>query len=244
MQNFAANLGGMITPFGNPQNLYLYSYFDIPTTEFFQIMFLPFIASTVLILLCCLFVKKEELILKEAAGYQLKTKKMVTYLGLFLVSILIVLRVVPYELGTLFIVVVLYFMDKRALINVNYPLLLTFCAFFVFSGNLARIPAVSQFFYSILPKSPILIGVLLCQVISNVPGAVLLSRFTTDYATLLVAVNIGGCGTLIASLASVITFSEYKKNNPTKVKSYILQFTAFNFGFLSILLLIQQLIEF
>lgn len=241
MQNIAANLGGMITPFGNPQNLFLYSYFNIPTATFFRIMVLPFLVATLLIILCCLCVKKQPLTLQKEHRYQLPIMKMLIYTVLFVCSILIVFRIVPYELGMLLIIVALFFMDKKALTDINYPLLLTFCAFFVFSGNMARIPVVSQFFHSILPKSPLFISAMSCQLISNVPSAVLLSRFTNDYANLLVAVNIGGCGTLIASLASLITFSEYKKHNPTKIKAYIVQFSAFNFGFLAILILVQQL---
>lgn len=240
MQNIAANLGGMITPFGNPQNLFLYSYFNIPTATFFRIMFLPFLVATILIILCCLCVKKQPLKLKKDNMYHLPAKRMVIYTTLFVCSILIVFRVLPYELGTFFIVIILFFMDKRALTDINYPLLFTFCAFFVFSGNMARIPVVSHFFHSILPKSPLIIAALSCQFISNVPSAVLLSRFTTDYANLLVAVNVGGCGTLIASLASLITFTEYKRHNPTLIKSYLVQFLAFNFGFLAILIIVQQ----
>lgn len=241
MQNSAANLGGMITPFGNPQNMFLYSYFNIPTSEFFRIMLLPFVASTLLIASCCLFVKKEALTLKEESNFQLQTKRMLVYIALFALSIMIVFRVLPYELGILLIVVALFFLDKKALLHINYPLMLTFCAFFVFAGNMARIPEVSQFFHYYLPKNPLLFTSLSCQLISNVPCAVLLSRFTSDYATLLVAVNIGGCGTLVASLASLITFSEFKKNHPTKVVSFLLLFSILNFAFLAILLMVQRL---
>ncbi len=242
MQNTAANLGGMITPFGNPQNMFLYSYFNIPTSEFFSIMLLPFIASTLLIAICCLFVKKEALMLKEESNYQLQTKRMLIYMVLFLLSILIVFRVLPYQIGILLILAALFFLDKKALSHINFPLMLTFCVFFVFAGNMARIPEVSQFFHHYLPKNPLLFGALSCQVISNVPCAVLLSRFTRDYDVLLVAVNIGGCGTLIASLASLITFSEFKKNHPTKVASFVAIFSVINIVFLAALLLVQFLL--
>lgn len=239
MQNIAANLGGMITPFGNPQNLYLYSYFQIPTVEFFQIMVLPFCVATGLIILCCMFLKPEPLTLKDDSKYEGNVTRTVIYSILFISSILIVFRVIPYLAGTIIITLILLIMDRKAIKEVNYPLLLTFCAFFVFSGNMARIPAVQEFFGWLLPKNPLIIGTLSCQVISNVPSAVLLSRFTEDYRNLLVAVNIGGCGTLIASLASLITFSEYKRNNPNNVKSYVIKFSLFNFGFLITLCLVQ-----
>ncbi len=242
MQNIAANLGGMVTPFGNPQNLYLYSYFNIDTLEFMQIMMPSFLTATALILTICMFVKPTPLTLKNDEDYKLPVKRTVIYSILFIASILIVFRVIPYLWGTLVITVILLFLDRKAIKEVNYPLLATFCAFFVFSGNLARIPAVSEFFSGLLPINTLLFGILSCQCISNVPSAVLLSHFTTDYRSLLPAVNIGGLGTLIASLASLITFSEYKKHNPDKTKKYILMFSAINFGFMAVLFVVQSLI--
>lgn len=242
MQNIAANLGGMVTPFGNPQNLYLYSYFSIDTMEFVQIMLPSFLAATVLIVLCCLFVKPTPLTLKKDEHYVLNKKRTLIYSVLFIASILIVFRIFPYTWGTLVITVILLLLDKDAIKEVNYPLLATFCVFFVFSGNMARIPAVSSFFEYLLPKNTLLFGILSCQFISNVPSAVLLSHFTTNYASLLPAVNIGGCGTLIASLASLITFSEFKKHNPDKVKGYILKFSLINFSFVIVLYVLQSVI--
>ena len=243
MQNIAANLGGMITPFGNPQNLYLYSYFNIPTGEFFRIMVVPFVVATLLIVICCLCVKREPLTLESDIHYTFDKQRIFLYSILFVCSIAIVFRVIPYLIGTLTITAVIFLLDKKALKGVNYPLLLTFCAFFVFSGNMARIPAVNEFFGWLLPKNTLLFGALSCQFISNVPSAVLLSHFTMDYPDLLVAVNIGGCGTLIASLASLITYSEFKKNQPEKTKRYVIAFSLLNFGFLAILLLIQMVVD-
>lgn len=242
MQNIAANLGGMVTPFGNPQNLYIYAYYNIGTLEFMKIMLPSFIAATVMILGICLFVKPIPLTLKKDHSYVLDKKKTVIYSILFICSILIVFRVIPYLIGTVLITLALYMMDKDSIKEVNYPLLGTFCAFFVFSGNMARIPAVSAFFEYVLPQNTLLFGILSCQFISNVPSAVLLSHFTTDYASLLPAVNIGGCGTLIASLASLITFTEYKKHNPNKTKSYVMKFSAINFSFVIVLFILQTLI--
>ena len=239
MQNIAANLGGMVTPFGNPQNLYLYAYYQIGTIEFMGIMLPSFIVATVLILAVCLFVKKTPLSLKHDDGYVLDKNRTILYSALFVFSILIVFRVVPYVLGTLVVVLVLLFMDKAALKEVNYPLLLTFCVFFVFSGNAARIPAVNELFSVLLPQNPLLFGILSCQCISNVPSAVLLSHFTMDYASLLPAVNIGGLGTPIASLASLITLTEFKKNQPQNVGRYMAMFLGLNVFFIVILYLTQ-----
>ncbi len=235
MQNIAANLGGMLTPFGNPQNLYLYTKFSIPTGEFMGIMALPFVISVALITVCCLiFVKPEPLELKEKccrpSGWRL-----VTYLALFALSIVIVFRVIPYWVGLIVIPLALLFLDRDALRKVDYPLLLTFVFFFIFAGNMARIEPVRALMSLLLEKSTLLFSTLSCQFISNVPSAILLSQFTDNYRELLLGVNIGGAGTLIASLASLITFREYLSHNPGKAGKYIALFSAFNFSFLIIL---------
>ena len=144
----------------------------------------------------------------------------------------IVFRGIPYIAGLIIIPAVLFFMDKKALKMVDYPLLLTFAAFFVFSGNMARIEYVRKLFEFLLEKSTLLFSVLSCQLISNVPSAILLSQFTSNYSDLLIGVNIGGIGTVIASLASLITLREYTSHNPGKSGYYIKMFSAFNFGFL------------
>lgn len=236
MQNIAANLGGMLTPFGNPQNLYLYSYFEIPAGEFVSIMLLPFLISVVLITVCCvIFVKNEPLELKKGSRERPDGKKALLYGVLFALAIAIVFRGIPYYLGLAVIPPVLLLVDRRALKMVDYPLLLTFVAFFIFSGNVSRIPQVRELFEFLMEKSTLLFSVLSCQLISNVPTSILLSSFTENYPALLVGVNIGGAGTLIASLASLITFKEYTSHEPGKAGAYLIKFSAFNFGFLAIL---------
>ena len=235
MQNIAANLGGMLTPFGNPQNLYLYSKFNIPTGEFMSIMALPFAASIAIITICCLFLPRDRLALREACPNRLPVWRTVVYLLLFAFSIIIVFRIIPYWLGLVVIPISLFLLDRKALKDVDYPLLATFFCFFIFAGNMSRIPAVSELFSSLLEKNTLLISILSGQVISNVPSAILLSQFTTDYPALLLGVNIGGTGTLIASLASLISFREYTAHNPGKAGSYLAQFSAYNFGFVIVL---------
>lgn len=236
MQNIAANLGGMLTPFGNPQNLYLYTKFEIPNLEFMGIMAPPFIVAIVLITICCLvFVKPEPLTLTDEEVH-LNPARVGLYLVLFALAIAIVFRGVPYWLGLVIIPLVLFFADRQALKMVDYPLLLTFVFFFIFAGNMGRIDVVREFFSMLLQKNTLLFSALSCQFISNVPSAILLSQFTGNYADLLVGVNIGGTGTIIASLASLITFSEYKKHNPGKAGYYMGMFSAFNFGFLAVML--------
>ena len=242
MQNVAANLGGMLTPFGNPQNLYLYTKFEIPTGEFVATMLPPFLISVALITLCCfLFVKKEPLEI-ESKKISLPKWRTAVYGLLFALSIVIVFRVVPFIVGLIVIPLALLFLDRKALKDVDYGLLLTFVAFFIFSGNMSRIPLVQNLFEGLLEKNTLLVSILSCQVISNVPSAILLSQFTGNYTELLLGVNIGGVGTLISSLASLITFREYVAHNPDKTKKYILLFSAFNFGFLFLLTGIQSLI--
>ena len=243
MQNIAANLGGMLTPFGNPQNLYLYTKFNIPNMEFMGIMALPFALAIALITLCCIiFVKPEKLQVQEEK-LTLPKGRTALYLALFALSIAIVFRGIPYWIGLAVIPLVLLFADREALKMVDYPLLLTFVFFFIFSGNMARIDAVRMLFSSLLEKSTLLFSVLSCQVISNVPSAILLSQFTGNYADLLVGVNIGGVGTLIASLASLITFTQYNRHNPGKTGYYVKLFSAFNFGFLIVLTGVMMLIK-
>ena len=242
MQNIAANLGGMLTPFGNPQNLYLYTKYEIPNLEFMGIMAPPFLLSITLITLCCIiFVKPEPLELKNDET-RLPVGKTIVYMLLFVLAIAIVFRGIPYWIGLIIIPIALLFLDKKALKMVDYPLLLTFVFFFIFSGNMARIDAVRRVFSWLLEKNTLLFSVASCQVISNVPSAILLSQFTTNYRELLLGVNIGGVGTLIASLASLITFREYTQQNKGKTGYYMLLFTAFNFAFLIILAIFALLL--
>ena len=236
MQNIAANLGGMLTPFGNPQNLYMYSYFNIGAGEFFRIMALPFAAAFVLIAATCFFVKKEKVVVTTARKKTPPVWRMAVYGILFVFSVLIVFRIFPYYWGLLAVFVAVLALDYRALFKVDYGLLLTFCAFFVFSGNMARIDAVNSFFAYLMEKDPLIFGVICCQFISNVPSAVLLSQFTSDYSALLVAVNLGGLGTPIASLASLITLNTYRKLMPGETKRYLLKFLFVNFVFLAVLI--------
>ena len=241
MQNIAANLGGMLTPFGNPQNLYLYSFFEIPNGEFISIMALPFAVSVILITLCCIvFVKPEPLELEDEK-VEISLPKTIIYLLLFALSIAIVFRGVPYIVGLIVIPAALLIMDRKALKDVDYGLLFTFVFFFIFSGNMARIEVIRTVFSFLLQKSTLLFSILSCQVISNVPSAILLSQFTENYPDLLVGVNIGGVGTLISSLASLITFREYTRHNPERTRHYIKYFSIFNFSFLGILTAVMMI---
>ena len=244
MQNIAANLGGMLTPFGNPQNLYLFSHFEIPTAEFMGIMVIPFAVAIVLVTLCCLvFVRRETLELKDENEMRLPPMRTAFYLVLFAYSILIVFNTIPYWTGLIVIPLCLLFADRNALKKVDYALLGTFVCFFIFAGNMSRMEPVRALFSALLEKDTLLVSALSCQFISNVPSAILLSQFTENYRELLWGVNIGGAGTLIASLASLITFREYTSHNPGKTGAYIKVFSALNFGFLGVLAVVCMLIR-
>ncbi|MBR4949684.1 MAG: citrate transporter [Clostridia bacterium] len=235
LQNISANLGGMLTPFGNPQNLYLYSYFNIPTGEFCKIMLPSFLVAILLLVLFCIPVKSVKFTLDNDFAEKLNIKKTILYGALFLLSVLIVFRVIPFMAGLIVIPAILFIADKNSLKMVDYSLLGTFFFFFIFAGNLSRLSAVNEIISSLLEKDTLLVSVISCQFISNVPTAILLSKFTENFAPLLLGVNIGGTGTLIASLASLITFSEFKLLYPGQTKKYLFIFAFLNGVFLIIL---------
>ena len=240
LQTIAANLGSMATPIGNPQNLYLFNHYNIPNGEFLSIMLPPFLLSTALILLCCLFLPREGLTVPRQETLPDKRRTAV-YGVLFCVAVAMVLRGIPYWLGLLVIVMALLVLDRRALLGVDWGLLVTFAAFFTFSGNMARIEPVRELFRKLLTHGAMPVAALTSQVISNVPAAILLSRFTDDYRGLLVGVNIGGAGTLVASLASLITFREYTKHVKGQTGRFMVLFSAISFGFLGVLLVAMTL---
>ena len=199
------------------------------------------ITSVVLILLCCLFLPRESLTVPRQETLPDK-RRAVIYGVLFCVAVAMVLRGIPYWLGLPVIAAALLVLDRRALLGVDWGLLVTFAAFFTFSGNMARIEPVRQMFRQLLTHGAMPVAALTSQVISNVPAAILLSRFTDDYQGLLVGVNIGGAGTLVASLASLITFREYTKHVKGQTGWFLALFSVISFGFLAILLAAMTLL--
>ena len=252
MQAIAANLGGMILPFGNPQNIFLNSRFGIAFPDFLATMALPFAVSVILIALCCgvgfLAAPLSSSGAPDAAASErapLPRAKTTLYLVLFALSLGMVFRVVPFVAGVVIVAAALLFADRRALAHVDWGLLATFALFFVFSGNMARIPEVQGFFSMLLGQSTLVTSALASQVISNVPAAILLAPFVDGYQSLLIGVNIGGAGTLIASLASLIAFNHFRAikrgmKRPgiqaLSTKRYLALFSALNFAFLAVLL--------
>lgn len=231
MQNIAANLGGMLTPFGNPQNLYIYTKYNIGNFKFMNIMLIPFIVAIILLYLSSIFIANDKLVLSRQDVKTSPIKEKV-YIFLFVLAIFVVFRYIPLLIGLIIIPMIILILDRDAFKNIDYSLLLTFVFFFIFSSNVARIDSVNRFFSKLLQSNVYLTTLLSCQFISNVPTSILLSKFTNNYTSLLYGVNIGGLGTLIASLASLITFRNYASLNPNKTGQYLLMFTAINIIFI------------
>lgn len=262
MQNLAANLGGMILPFGNPQNLYLFERFAIPPADFLATMALPFAVSVLLIAVCCaVFVKplpaRIPSVPVEAdnastpavpAQSSHRRARAALYAALLALVIASVFRLVPYPVALTAVIAALALLDRPALRATDFGLLLTFACFFVFAGNMARIPAVEAVLSQAMQQSALLVSAGASQIISNVPAAVLLSHFAADYHALLVGVNIGGAGTLVASLASLITLNHFRivrasfPGRPELARqtsrTFLAQFTLYNGAFLVILLVV------
>ena len=241
MQTIAANMGGMITPYGNPQNLYLYSHYNIPTNEFFGILFIQAITVAILLYICCAFISNEKLTLRKKSKIIISKNKLYIYTILFVLVILTIFRVIPYIITFFIVILTILITDRTRLKQVDYALLATFFVFFVFSGNIARIPVIKDFIASIVEKNTLLAGIVSCQFISNVPTAIFLSKFTMNYRDLLIAVNIGSLGILISSLASLITLKEFLKHQPKNFGKYLVMYTLFNTLFLTVLLITTRL---
>lgn len=237
LQTIAANLGSMLTPIGNPQNLYLYSAFHISIQEFLSLM-LPLTIISALLLVVAILLLKSKPVDNDAAvpDSQLDGRMhLVVYLILFLVCIACVVHIIEYPIMLIITAVVIFICDRKLFAKVDYFLLLTFVCFFIFIGNMERISAVSSLMSRLINGREAFAGIVLSQVISNVPAAILLSGFTDNYSALLYGVNIGGLGTLIASLASIISYRGYCTAPNTHKGKYILVFTIYNLIFLAVL---------
>lgn len=241
MQTIAANMGGMITPYGNPQNLYLYSYYNIPTSEFFGILCAQTIMVAVLLWICCSFINNEPLKLRRNSKIIVNKNDLYMYIALFLLVIFTIFRLIPYMITFVIVILTILIKDRKRFKQVDYCLILTFFVFFIFSGNIARIPVITEFISTIVVKNTLIAGIVSCQFISNVPTAIFLSKFTTNYHDLLISVNIGSLGIIISSLASLITLKEFLKHQPKNFWKYLGMFTLFNTIFLLVLLMITSL---
>lgn len=242
LQTVAANLGSMLTPMGNPQNLYLYSLFGLSVGEFLSIMLLPAVVSLALLTAASLAVKSEPIAPAEQGGVPLSAKSAVPWLLLFVLCLLTVVHVLHFALVLAVVVAVTFILDKELLKKADYGLLLTFIFFFIFIGNMKSIPAVSDTLSALVAGREMTAGILLSQIISNVPAAMLLSGFSNAYAPLLIGVNLGGLGTIIASMASLISYKLYAALPDAKAGKYMGVFTVVNAAFLAILWLLMAVI--
>ncbi len=235
LQTIAANLGSMLTPIGNPQNLYIYTRSGMSMGEFIMTL-LPFAAaSLILILVCCFFIRTVPIGAQSHSGEKRVVKTELLCTALFIMSLLSVLRVLDAWVAAAITAAVLLLYDRRLLKRVDYCLLLTFVCFFIFIGNMGRIEPIRDFLSTFITGREMLTGALLSQIISNVPAAVLLSAFSENWEPLLIGVNIGGLGTLIASLASLISYKLYGSSENADSKKYLFVFTVYNVIFFVIL---------
>ncbi len=245
-QTIAANLGSMLTPLGNPQNLYLYAVSGMSLVEFLGVMMMLTLVSFAMLFAVCMLQKNQKLegMQEETTtNNEINKKVVVFFMVLFVVSLLSVLRLLPYCVPLIIAVAGTFIIRKSVLAKVDYCLLLTFAMFFVFIGNMGRIEVVKNWLEQVIQGRELLFGFITSQVISNVPAAILLSGFTDNFKALLQGVNIGGLGTLIASLASLISYKFYAQEEQAKKGKYIAYFTGMNVVFAVVLLVVATLIN-
>ncbi len=240
IETIAANLGSMLTPIGNPQNLLLFSAGDMTVGEFILHMLPITVLSFALILVCIWILKNQsihmELNEKDVQESVMQKKEFWIYLFLFLVCMGNVFHLYSHWVVGIVVVLVVLAVDRKLFAEADYSLLLTFTGFFIFIGNMKQIDVINQWISDMITGNELLIGAAASQVISNVPAAMLLSGFTTDFKQLLYGVNIGGLGTLIASMASLISYRFFGKAYPQQKSEYFKQFTIYNVILLIVML--------
>ena len=243
LETAAANLGSMTTPMGNPQNLYIYSHYGMPLGDFFCTMLPPTVLSLIIIIVSALLIPSHRLEPENISRFPAMAKsgrlKIIMFSVAAAASLCTVVRVLDWRISLAVTLVCVLIADFRVLARVDYALLLTFVCFFVFVGNISAIPAVRELISGVVSGRELLVGAALSQIISNVPCAVMLSGFTDNAKQLMLGVDIGGLGTLIASLASLISFKLYGASHAAKKGRYFLEFTVYNFAVLAVLLAAQ-----
>lgn len=230
LQTLAANLGSSFTPMGNPQNLFIYSFYNLTTSDFFKTM-LPLTMISIILLIFLALASRNFKLNFKLEDVKIKNKSLVLIFSvLFIIIILSVFNIVGYKIAFLLTLITLFLFDRNLIYKIDYSLLITFVAFFIFIGNISTLDKVRTFMESILnnEKATFFSSILLSQGISNVPATMLLSGFTNHTKELLLGVNIGGLGTLIASLASVISYKIYINDFPEFTNKYIKKFTLYN----------------
>lgn len=229
-QTIAANLGSALTPMGNPQNLFIYSYFNINSIEFFKIT-LPLVLLSLVVLVAFMIKGKKMNLNFDVEDIEIENKRNVAIFSiLFFIILLSVFHLIDYRIAFIITVITIFVLNKKLFEDVDYSLLITFIGFFIFIGNISSMDIVKNFMENILSsgKSTFISSILASQVISNVPATMLISAFTPYYKELLLGVNIGGLGTLIASLASVISYKLYIKEYAEDSSNYMKEFALYN----------------
>ncbi|WML44429.1 SLC13 family permease [Neobacillus sp. PS3-40] len=241
LQTIAANIGSSLTPMGNPQNLFIFSYYGIKPLQFLStVLFVAVVGMCVLYFLISKL-RSKTLKVNLPVIVIVDQKKSFVWGIVFCIIIASILGVISYQVAFLITMVTVCFLDRKLLLKVDYLLLLTFICFFIFIGNLSNIALVQSFASEHLKDSTAVYfnSILLSQFISNVPASILLAKFTTDWHPLLIGVNLGGLGTIIASLASVISYKLFIQKYPSESKTYLIKFSIYNFSFLSFLTIVQ-----
>lgn len=237
LMTIAANLGSMLTPVGNPQNLYLFSISGMELEEFMLLMLPYTLLAAVLLFICvCVGGKRGEITFTLEDMQFPVSRQFYTYLILFVLCLLSVAGIIPKPVLLPLVAAGIFLIDKRLFRRADYTLLLTFVCFFVFVGNMNRMESLRVFISGIIENRERLVAVGLSQIISNVPAAVLLSGYTENIKELLVGTNLGGLGTLIASMASLISYKQVAGMFPEQKKKYLIVFTVWNIVFLAVLL--------
>ena len=247
LQTIAANLGSMLTPIGNPQNLYLHGLAGTGIGEFIMWLLPYTIASALLLVISILLIKnKNEIICIEdtdsEAAHNTSVPRVMAYSVLFILALLVVARVLTWYILAAAVLITVLLLEKNVLAKADYALLLTFIGFFIFTGNMGRVESVAHFLAGIVNGRELEAGIITSQCISNVPAALLLSEFTDNIKNLAIGVNIGGLGTLIASMASLISYKLYANEVPEKKGKYFAAFTVYNIIFLVVLYVFTKLI--
>lgn len=237
LQTIAANIGSSLTPIGNPQNLYLFTRYGFQLPSFLKVTLPLVLFGGLLLALVCFLIPACPISQVLTTAPLIRKKTVILYGAMFFLAVAAVLRLIPYQAAALIIVIATAVLDRRTLYQVDYSLLLTFVAIFIFVGNLSRIDWVFQTVSGWIQKDTIVTAALVSQFISNVPAAVMLSGFSDNANGLLTGVNVGGMGTLIASMASVISYKLYAAAYPGKALRFLGIFTFFNLLFLIALLL-------
>lgn len=230
LQTLSANLGSSFTPMGNPQNLFIYSFYNLDPSDFFKIT-APLVILSILFLSVIILKSKKIKLDLHLEDIEIENKKDVIFFSiLFAIILLSVFYIVDYRLAFIITILTVLILNKKLLTQIDYSLLITFIGFFIFIGNISTMDSIRSFMMGILnsPQSTFITSILSSQVISNVPSTMLLSGFTNNFKELLLGVNVGGMGTLIASLASVISYKIYTNEFKDDNSTYLKYFTFYN----------------